>query len=49
MIYNYSESMREIVVECKNFTRFHIKKEDGELMKRIIQMCQSYNLEIEVY
>jgi len=49
MIYDYSENMEKIVIECKDLTRFHVKKEDGELMKRIIQMCQSYNLEIKVY
>ena len=41
--------MSEIIIECKDFTRFHVKKEDGELIKRIIKMCQSYNLEIKVY
>ena len=49
MIYNYSENMGEVIVECKDFTHFKVKNEDGELMKRIIQMCQDFGLEIKVY
>jgi len=40
--------MSEIVIECENLGKFHVKKEDGELMKHIIQMCQSYGLKIKV-
>jgi hypothetical protein len=41
--------MREIIIECKDFTRFHVKEKKGIQIKNIIQMCQSYNLEVKVY
>ncbi|ARQ96538.1 hypothetical protein CCL45_gp24 [Sulfolobus islandicus rod-shaped virus 5] len=41
--------MSEIIIECKDLTRFHVKKEDGELMRRIINMCQDFGLEVKVY
>jgi len=44
-----NQMVSEIVVECRGLPKFHVKKENGELMKRIIQMCQSYGLDVKVY
>jgi hypothetical protein len=49
MIYNYSETMEEVIIECKNFTKFHVKKKKGIQIKNIINMCQDYGLEVKVY
>jgi len=49
MRYNYGESMNEVIIECKNLARFHVKSEDEKLAKNIIKMCKEYGLKIEVY
>jgi hypothetical protein len=41
--------MREIIIECKDFTRFHVKEKKGVQIKNIINMCQDYGLEMKVY
>jgi len=41
--------MREIIIECKNFTKFHVKEKKGVQIKNIINMCQDYGLEVKVY
>ena len=48
MRYKYGESMEEIIIECSNLTRFHVKREDDKLAKNIIKLCQEYGLQIRV-
>ena len=49
MIYDYSENMEEVIIECKGFTKFHVKKKKGVQIKNIINMCQDFGLEVKVY
>jgi len=48
IVYNYCESMEEVIIECENLGKFHVKKEDGIIIKNIIKMCNDYGLEIKV-
>jgi hypothetical protein len=41
--------MKEVIIECKGLTKFHVNKENELLIKNIIQMCKSYGLEVKVY
>ena len=44
MRYNYGESIEEVIIECENLTRFHVKRQDEELAK----MCEDFGLKIKV-
>jgi len=48
MRYKYGESMEEIIIECSNLTRFHVKRQDDKLAKNIIKMCKDFGLEVKV-
>jgi len=40
--------MKEIIIECKGLTKFHVPREDDKLAKNIIKMCRDFGLEITV-
>ena len=40
--------MEEVIIECESLARFHVKKEDGLLIKNIIKMCKDYGLNIKM-
>ena len=49
MRYKYGENMNEVIIECENLTRFHVKRQDEELAKHIVKMCKDFGLQIKVY
>ena len=40
--------MSEIIIECKDFTRFKVNKENKLLIKNIVKLCQDYGLEVKM-
>ena len=39
----------EIIIECKGLSTFHINENDRELLKRIIKICEDYDVEVKYY
>ena len=48
IVYNYCESMEEIIIECEGLARFHVEEKNEILIKNILKMCNDYGLKIKV-
>jgi len=48
IVYNYCESMGEIIIECEGLAKFHVEEKNEILVKNILKMCQSYGLKVKM-